>query len=626
MEHMTGEPLDYGQYEEGRHVNYWELDPTFRDEVERLYPDDEFEWAEEKLADFGALVGHEIADNADRVDEDGHELRTYDKDGNVVNDVRYHPLQLENDRLAYERGIVSDAWRAPEGRDEPLGLQHTLAMQNLLCFVDAGFVCPISMTTGAAIVLDKFGDNEYCEAYRDRLTTDDLDAFVEGAMFLTEKQGGSDVGANEVRAEPTDEADVYELHGEKWFCSNIDAEGTLALARRPDAPEGTDGLSLFIVPHTKRNGGPANEESGSSEDDDSSSGELNDQVYRRLKDKMGTIAVPTGEVEFEGAEAYLVGEPEKGFKYMTAMLNFERLTNAGGSLGIMGRALLESKIYAANREAFGGTIDQYPLMRRDLVDMQTDYDAAAAFVHESTRIYDRYERYEADADDERPDSEVRDIGEERAYKLMRLLVPIAKYKLGRMAVDTASYAMEVKGGNGYVREFVTERLLRDAQVTPIWEGTSNILSLDVLRVLEKEGSHEALFPFVRERLDAVDHPHLDSLAETVESEFESLQEAMVSLATGDPDYAQHEAKELADYIFDVVTATLLLERAQDEIDDEGNARKALVAEWFVETRFGQQDARGITDGEKLPDEYFEEIVSFAPVDPDALVEAAPADD
>jgi acyl-CoA dehydrogenase len=622
---MTGEPIDYGQYEEGRHVNYWELDPVFRDEVARMYPDDEFAWAEEKLAEFGEVVGHDIADNADVVDEEGHTLHTYDKDGNVVNEVRYHPRQLENDRLAYERGVVSDAWGAPEGRDEPMGLQHTLAMQNLLCYVDAGFVCPVSMTTGAAIVLDKFGDNEYCEAYLEKLTTDDLEAFVEGAMFLTEKQGGSDVGANEVRAEPTDEADVYELHGEKWFCSNIDAEGTLALARRPDAPEGTDGLSLFIVPHTKANGGPASEESGTSEDG-TSSGELNDQVYRRLKDKMGTIAVPTGEVEFEGAEAYLVGEPEQGFEYMTAMLNFERLTNAGGSIGIMGRALLESKIYAANRDAFGDSIDQYPLMRRDLVDMQTDYEAGSAFVHEATRIYDRYERYEADADDRRSDVAVDDVDEETAFKLMRLLVPIAKYRLGRMAVDTASYAMEVKGGNGYVREFVNERLLRDAQVTPIWEGTSNILSLDVLRVLEKEAAHEALFPFVRERLDGVSHPHLESLADTVEDEFESLQEAMVALATEDPDYAQHEAKELADYIFDVVTAALLLERAQDHIDADDDARKALVAEWFVTTRFEQTDARGITNGQKLPDDRFAEIVRFAPTDPTELVDAAPADD
>ncbi|MFB6164782.1 MAG: acyl-CoA dehydrogenase family protein [Haloarculaceae archaeon] len=600
---MADGPIDYGRFEDGFGVNYWELDPPLRAEAERLYPDGEWAWAEERLDDLGAVTGGPIAENAEEIDRQGHELRTYDEMGEVQNHVEYHPLQHENDRLAYSRGVVSDAFSAPEGRDDPVGLQHTLTMQTILCMADAGFVCPVSMTSGAAIVLQQFGDGEYEREYLERLTTRDLDEHVEGAMFLTEKQGGSDVGANEVRAEPTDEDRVYELYGEKWFCSNIDAEGTLALARRPDAPEGTAGLSMFIVPHTKRNG------------------ELNDQLYRRLKDKLGTIAVPTGEVEFRGAEAYLVGEAEEGFRYMAEMMNFERLTQATGSVGGIGRALLESKIYAADREAFGDAIDQYPLMRRDLVDMQVDYEGGLAFTFEAARWYDQYKRSEGFGPGE--DSVTEDT--DTAFKLFRLLVPIAKYKLARMGVDVTSYACEVKGGNGYVNGFVTERLLRDAQVGPIWEGTSNILSLDVLRVLNKEAAHEALFPFVRERIEAAEHPHLVDLAETVEAEFADLQEALVALAGEDPEYAQHEAKQLADYIFDVVTAALLLERAQEQLDD-GDARKALVAEWFVETRFRQRDARGITDGRALPDEHFDEIVHFAPLSPDELVDAAPADD
>jgi len=293
------------------------------------------------------------------------------------------------------------------------------------------------------------------------------------------------------------------------------------------------------------------------------------------------------------------------------MMNFERLTNATGSVGCMGRALLESKVQAANREAFGSTIDEYPLMRRDLVDMQVDYAAALAFAFEAAS---HYADYMADADDE------------TAFKLMRLLVPIAKYKTARMAVDTASYACEIQGGNGYVNGYTTEQLLRDAQVLPIWEGTSNILSLDVLRVLNKEAAHEALFPLVREHVEAVDHPRLVDLAETVEAEFADMQEAMVTLASEDQEYAQHEAKELADYIFDVTTAALLLDRAQDAIDENADARRVLVAEWFVETRFRQQDARGITNGQSLPDDYFDEIVRYERLDPDALVDAPPADD
>jgi acyl-CoA dehydrogenase len=607
---MVDTPIDYSQYEEGRHVNYWTLDPALRAEVERTYPDAAFEWAESELSDLGAVTGHTIADNAEIIDREGHELRTYDKHGEIQNHVQYHPLQHENDQLVYDRGVTHDIFHAPPGRDDPLGFQHVLTQQTILSFADGGFVCPVSMTTGAAIVLEKYVDEDHPNAdlldeYFQGLTSRDYDDHIEGAMFLTEKQGGSDVGANETTAEPTDEEGIYELYGEKWFCSNIDAEGTLALARRPDAPEGTAGLSLFLVPHTKRDGS------------------LNDQLYRRLKDKLGTIAVPTGEVEFRGAEAYLVGEPENGFKLMAEMMNFERLTNATGSVGGMGRSLLESKVQAATRDAFGETIQEYPLMRRDLVNMQTDYEAALAFTFEATRHYADYMANEQRLDEAPAD---RDDDAARAFKLMRLLVPIAKYKTARMAVDTASYACEVLGGNGYVNGFATERMLRDSQVLPIWEGTSNVLSLDVLRVLNREAAHEELFPLVEDSLDAADHPHLDHLAGTVADEFQSMQEAMISLATEDQDYAQHEAKQLADYIFDVVTAALLIERAQDAIDEHNDARKALVAEWFVETRFAEQDARGITDGEKLPDDHFAEIVRHGSLSPDQLADAAPADD
>jgi acyl-CoA dehydrogenase len=587
--------------------NYWTDSPVLQAEAERAYGGEDFAWAQDRLELIGELAAGVIDDNAAEVDRQGHELWTYDRDGNVQNHVEYHPRQLENDELAYGNGLVADVFDAPEGSEDPLGAAHALTMQTLLAGSDSGFVCPVSMTTGAAIALDLYGNDEYADEYLDALTTREMDEHIEGAMFLTEKQGGSDVGANETTAEPTDEEGVYELYGEKWFCSNIDAEGTLALARRPEAPEGTDGLSMFIVPHTKPNG------------------KLNDQVYRRLKDKLGTIAVPTGEVVFEGAEAYLVGEPEQGFKYMAEMMNFERLTNATGSVGIMARALMECKQHAASRDAFGETIDQYPLMRRDLVDMQVDYEAGAAFTFEAVRWYDRYLRGKAEDEHKLRDDEIDD--EEQAHKLMRLFVPIAKYKLARECVDTASYACEVRGGDGYVNGFVTERLLRDAQVTPIWEGTSNILSLDVLRVLGTENAHEALIPFVSERLDAIEDSNLEDLAETVRTEFESLQQAMFTLASADRDYAQHEAKQLADYIYDVVTAILLLERAQDAITGNEDARKALVARWFVRTRFEQPDARGITDESALPDQYYEEIVRHAPLDPADLDEqSVPAAD
>jgi acyl-CoA dehydrogenase len=609
--------IDYGSYEEGRHVNYWELDRTLERELRRIYADEEFEWAESQLKAFGETVGHTIADNADYVDDHGPELEPYDKHGEVQNVVRYPAEQFENERLAYEAGIVADSFKAPPERDEPMPLSHNLAMQYLLCYADPGFDCPVAMTAGTALVLEKFGDGAL-EPYYEALTSRDYDDLIEGAMFLTEKQGGSDVGANETRAEYDENAGCWRLYGEKWFCSNIDAEGTLALARTEDAPEGTAGLSMFLVPHAGLGSSEGPVTKGDLlEDGPLSPDEVNDQLYRRLKDKLGTISVPTGEVEFTGAKAILVGEEENGFRQMAEMLNLERLSNAAASCGIMGRVLLESKIYAANREAFGETIDQYPLMRADLVDMAVDHEAAMAYVFEAARLLSNRERAE------RAGKEADDADD--AYRLMRLLIPIAKLRTARTAVDTASYGMEVHGGNGYVNDFVTNRMLRDAQVLPIWEGTENILSLDVLRALEREDAHEPLREAIEDRLETASHPALAETVETVESEYHDLMGALATLAGEDGEYAQLSAKRLAHYVFDVFTAALLLEEAQSALED-GNGRTALVAKRFVANELEEPEARGITSGDRFALEAFDPIVRYAPVDPERLSEAVPADD
>ncbi|ADD05416.1 acyl-CoA dehydrogenase [Natrialba magadii ATCC 43099] len=619
--------IDYGTFEEGRHVNYWELDQTLQRELRRGYTDDEFDWAESRLSAFGETVGHTIADNADDIDNHSPELEPYDKYGEVQNWVRYPEAQYENERLTYEQGIVADSFEAPPGRDEPMPLSHNLAMQYLLSYADPGFDCPVAMTAGAALVLEKFGreDDVLCEYY-DALTSRDYEDLIEGAMFLTEKQGGSDVGANETRAEWDESAGYWRLSGEKWFCSNIDAEGTLALARTENAPAGTAGLSMFLVPHADPDGVSRDDSDDADgngpytkgqrrEDGPLAPAETNDQFYRRLKDKLGTISVPTGEVEFTGAKAYLVGEEEAGFRQMAEMLNLERLSNAAASCGIIGRVLLESKIYAANREAFGETIDQYPLMRADLVDMAVTHEAATTYTFEAARLLSKRERAERageTADD--------------AYRLMRLLIPIAKARTARMAVDTASYGMEIHGGNGYVNEFVTNRLLRDAQVLPIWEGTENILSLDVLRALEREEAHEPLQAAISERLEYVSHPALADAAATVESEFHDLLGALATLAGEDTEYAQLSAKRLAHYVFDVFTAALLLERAQRDLDEDENGRLALVATRFVSRELADRDARGITSGDRFPIEQFDSVVRYTPVEPESITDAVAADD
>ena len=442
---------------------------------------------------------------------------------------------------------------------------------------------------------------------------------------------------------------------ELWFCSNIDAEGTLALARTTDAPAGTEGLSMFLVPHQDPDVGVLTK-------GDRTAGPLapdacNDQRYRRLKDKLGTISVPTGEVEFTGAKAYLVGEQRCGFRQMAEMLNLERLANAAASCGIVGRVLLECKIHAANREAFGSPIEQHPLLGADLVDMAITHEAATAFTFDAARLFSirereaRIERSDFEpSDDERsankrgdneraanesgngersidgvnpdPVNKVVHSGQD-AYRLMRALIPIAKLRTARMAVETASYGMEIHGGNGYVRDFVTHRLLRDAQVLPIWEGTENVLSLDLLRALDREAAHEPLLATIDARLEAVSHDGLADAVETTRTEYDGLATAIAGLAGADPDDAQLAAKRLAHYVFDVYTAALLLAEAAADLDGEGPAgeadgRTALVARRFVDRQLRDHDARGITARDRFPMEHFDAVVRYAPVDPETV--------
>ncbi|MFC6784721.1 acyl-CoA dehydrogenase family protein [Halobaculum halobium] len=606
---MSTGPIDYGRLSAGRHCNYWRMDPTLRSVVERASTDDEFEWAEPVLERFGHACGHGIADRSDRIDRHPPKLHTYDADGEVTNEVEYHPDQRENERVVYEEfRLTHDPFHPPPGRDDPASFTHALAMQALLSYCDVGFTCPASMTTGAAIALEA-ADHD-CDEFFDRLTSADLDEHIEGAMFLTEKQGGSDVGANEVRADPADDG-TYRLFGEKWFCSNIDAQGALALARTPDAPEGTAGLSLFLVPREV-------------------DGELNDSLFRRLKDKLGTLSVPTGEIEFRGATGYLIGEEGDGFRLMAEMMNYERLTNATGALGVMGRALLEAKAHAANREAFGKRLDDHALMRRDLAELTVEYEGAATFSFEAARWYNEYKRA-GDEATENPAADGEDT--DRAFKLMRVLVPVAKYRTARDSVGVASYCMEVLGGNGYVREHTTPRLLRDTQVLPIWEGSSNVISLDVLRVLERERAHEALIPYVSDLL-AVDDGLLAGLADEIGESFETLQASLGTLAAEDTEYAQYHAKELANLIYDVTTAALLLNRADDALADDGaaggtdgdgvtapDARLALVTEAFVDEHLREDRSRGITSGSTGLDDRFDAIARYARVDPDSVPEA-----
>ena len=249
----------------------------------------------------------------------------------------------------------------------------------------------------------------------------------------------------------------WALWGDKWFCSNADAEVALVLARPEGGAPGTRGLSLFLLPRLLPDGEP--------------------NRYRivRLKDKLGTRDMASGEIRLEGATAYLVGEPERGFVQMTDMINTSRLSNGMRAAGIMRRALTEALFVAARRAAFGKAIADLPLMRRQLLKLMLPTEAARSMVFHAAQAL-----------------EAADAGDEAARKRIRILTPLLKFRACRDARRVTGDAMEVRGGAGYIEEWSDARLLRDAHLGSIWEGTSNIVALDVARAIRKEGALEPL--------------------------------------------------------------------------------------------------------------------------------------
>ena len=366
----------------------------------------------------------------------------------VDGEIEFHPAYHEAGRAVWATGIVG----APA--HEQAALFYELAQAG-----EGGHACPVVCTAGLVRALRTVASDELRERFLPPLLETDYDVAQRGAQFLTERHGGSDVGANRVEAVP--DGDVWRLHGEKWFCSVADADQFVVTARPRSAPEGTRGIGCFLVPR----------ESGGFR-------------IRRLKDKLGTRALATGEIEFERAVAYPLGPLEDGFKTAVGVLNTSRWLNAVGSTGLMRRAYLVASEFAREREAFGGPIDRFPLVRENLAVMRSEEASARASTAHLTELVARIEDGSASEDD---------------GVWHRLLVNANKVVTSIAATKVARRGIETLGGNGTIEDFSPlPRLWRDAIVFESWEGTHNVLCAQVLRDLAKFDAVE----LVVERADA----------------------------------------------------------------------------------------------------------------------------
>jgi hypothetical protein len=358
---------------------------------------------------------------------------------------------------------------------------------------------------------------------------------------MTERSGGSDVGASTTVARQ-DASGTWRLYGDKWFCSNANADLAITLARPEGAPAGTRGLAMFLVPKRLPDGAK------------------NAWSINRLKDKLGSRSMATGEVTYAGAVAYVVGDLARGFRQMMEMVNVSRLSNAMRAAGIMRRALLEALVHARGRAAFGQALFELPLLRANLLEMLLDAEAAASVVLNAAAMLDR-----------------ADAGSEADQALVRIVTPLAKYWITLRARAVAGEAMNVRGGNGYIEEWVNARLLRDSYLGAIWEGASNVVALDVQRAILKEQGDRALRVFVEERLGRVSATAAATIAQPVRSALAEVQRRIAAWPALDAVAREVEARPVADVLYHVLATTLLLHEGQILHDRQRSCRKFLVA-------------------------------------------------
>jgi acyl-CoA dehydrogenase len=426
--------------------NQYDDDRVLRSYLARVLPPEILQEIESSLVEMGRLAGGELYEMqlADRLNEP--RLTQWDAWGNRIDNIELTPLWRVAERVAVEHGVVATAYEQKHGS---LSRVHQSALAYLFTPSTDIYSCPLAMTDGAARTLLTSGNQALIDRAVPHLITRNPNEFWTAGQWMTELTGGSDVGLSETVARQ-DASGEYRLYGRKWFTSAIGAQMALTLARPEGNPPGGRGLALFYVETRDEHGLPRNIE------------------VNRLKDKLGTRKVPTAELTLTGTPAQLVKGTTDGIRNITPLLNITRLWNGISAVALMRRGIALSSDYARKRFAFGAPLSEKPLHLDTLAGLEAETEAAfhlAFFVAELTGR-----------------SETGEISEEDAL-LLRLLTPVMKLTTAKQSVAVASEVLESFGGAGYVEDTGLPVLLRDSQVLPIWEGTTNVLALDTLRAL-----------------------------------------------------------------------------------------------------------------------------------------------
>jgi acyl-CoA dehydrogenase len=437
--------------------NFYAIDRGLRGLLPLYLEPNDFQGLEPHFDRLGALAGGRLDELARTADKHPPVLNARDRFGRDEDWIDYHSSYREMETIAFgDFQFHAMSHRGALGMDRPLPAVAKYALQYLFVQAEFGLMCPISVTDTSIHLIRKFASAELQDYLLPKMLSDDVATMWKGTQFMTERAGGSDVGAIETVAR--NENGEWRLHGDKWFCSHADADIALLLARPEGAPGGTAGLALFALPRRLKDG--------------------RRNAYRivRLKDKLGTRSMASGEISLEGAVAYLVGDARRGLKQMMEQVNLSRLSHGVRAAAMMRRCLNEAMVCARSRKAFGKTIIEYPLLRRQLLKIAVPVEQSLSMFLFAASAMDR-----------------ANAGSKEAAATLRVLTPLLKFRACRDNIPVATGAMEVRGGNGYIEEWVHARLIRDAHIGVLWEGTSNINALDIItRAVGKSSSHRTL--------------------------------------------------------------------------------------------------------------------------------------
>lgn len=524
--------------------NFYLDDPFFRGLVHR-HADGAWDASmEERLTAFGALCATEL-DAAAAISNcpwNLPRLERYDGIGRRNESIEVHPSYHDCGRIIYESGMMGEYAR-PGGFLRSLAFFHLSSMCG-----EAGHNCPVACTAGIIRSLQALGTDELKQRFLPGLYADVYRERLDGAQFLTEVQGGSDVGANGTRAH-RDPDGTWRIVGEKWFCSNANADLILMTARYADDVDGTRGLGLFLVPRFL------------------DTGEANGFRLRRLKDKLGTRSMPSAEIDFEGAFAWCLGEVEDGFKnMMTHVINTSRVYNAIAVGGAARRAAFVASTYARHRHAFGQPVADYPLAQELMAFVNAESAGILASSFDLVALSDRVDQRSATA-------------EELGY--FRFAVNVNKMRTSRSAVEITLTGIELLGGNGAIESFSPmPRLHRDMIVCENWEGTHNTLTAQVVRDMARFEVHRPWVATMQRRWSAIDTGTLEPLRDHQLAGLETLRTQLEEIVTLDPALAPLRMRRLMDATGFAMYVLGLAEQARFELRESGDERAWNAARWL----------------------------------------------